>query len=87
MLRKEGRLIVSDIVAGRTFSEEMRGDLDSWAHCVAGAQEQSEYLGTMKKAGFGDIRVVSNREFYVEDRGSKEQIKFLSITVRSCKHD
>lgn len=87
ILRPQGKLVVSDMVAGQALSDEMRNNLDAWAGCIAGALEQEEYLGKIKEAGFRDLQVVSNREFYVEDSDSKEMVKLLSLTVKAFKHE
>ena len=87
VLRPGGRLVISDIVAERALSDAMRDDLDAWAGCVAGALEQQEYLGKIKGAGFGDLEVKSNRQFYVEDSANGEMVKLLSITVKARKHE
>ena len=85
VIKPGGRLIVSDMVTEQALSEEMRKDLDAWAGCVSGALEQEEYLDKIKEAGFDDLRVTPNKEFYVEDRGNKQMVKLLSITVRAYK--
>lgn len=87
VLRPAGKLVVSDIVAEQALPDEMRNNLDAWAGCIAGALEQKEYLGKIKEAGFCDLQVISNRQFYVEDSGSKETVKLLSITVKAYKHE
>ncbi len=87
VLQTEGNLVVSDIVAEQALSDEMRNNLNAWAGCIAGALEQQEYLGKIKEAGFRDLQVVSNRQFYVEDDDSKEMVKLLSITVIAHKHE
>ena len=86
VLQPGGKLVVSDIVAERALSDEMRGDSDAWSCCIGGALEQQEYLGNIKEAGFSDLQVVSNREFYVEDNSNKEMVKLLSISVKAYKH-
>ena len=87
VLRPGGRLAISDIVAERTLSDAIRNDLDAWAGCIAGALEQQEYLGKIKGAGFGDLEVKANRQFYVEDSANREMVKLLSITVKARKRE
>jgi len=41
----------------------------------------------IKEAGFVDLHVLSNREFYVEDSNNKEMVKLSSITVRAYKRE
>jgi len=86
VLRPGGRVSISDIVADRVLSDEMRNDLNAWAGCIAGALEQRQYLRIIKEAGFADLQVLSSREFYVEDSNNKEIAKLSSITVRAEKH-
>jgi SAM-dependent methyltransferase len=57
VLKPGGRVRVSDIVWTRAPSEEEQSNLDSWAGCVAGALEVSEYVDKLRGAGFGDIDV------------------------------
>ena len=85
VLRTGGRLSISDIVADRALSDEMRNDLYAWAGCIAGALEQQQYLRVIKEAGFTDLQVSSSREFYVEDSNNNEMVKLSSITIRAYK--
>jgi len=85
VLKYGGRLIVSDIVAERALPDEIKRDPDAWTVCIAGALERQEYLGEIRKAGFGDVQVVSKREFYVEATESKTMEKLMSITVKAYK--
>jgi arsenite methyltransferase len=85
VLRPEGRLTVSDIVSEENIPAEMRNNLNAWAGCIGGALEQQEYLTKIKKAGFGNVQVVSSKEFYVEGAESQAPTKFLSITVKAYK--
>jgi len=85
VLKPGGRLTVSDTVAEQALSEEMRQNPDAWASCISGALEQEEYLGKIREAGFADLKVTPNKEFYVEDCGNKQMVKLLSITVRAYK--
>lgn len=85
VLKYGGRLIVSDIVAERALPDEIKRDPDAWTVCIAGALERQEYLGEIRKAGFGDVQVVSEREFYVEARESKTVEKLMSVMVKAHK--
>jgi len=84
-LKPKGRLIVSDIVSEGALSAEIKDDPDAWACCIGGALEQREYLEKLKKAGFGDVEVVSSREFYIESKANQTEEKLLSITVKARK--
>lgn len=61
VLKPGGRIAVSDIVTLGEMPEEMKRDMDSWAGCVSGAIEADLYLDKMRKAGFSDVKIVSQR--------------------------
>jgi arsenite methyltransferase len=85
VLKPGGRLTVSDIVSERALPDEIKTDSNAWACCIGGALEQREYLEKIKGAGFADIKVVSSREFYVENKANQTKEKLLSITVKAYK--
>ncbi|GAI11569.1 unnamed protein product, partial [marine sediment metagenome] len=43
--------------------EEVRDDAEAWAGCIAGALPEKEYLQSIKRAGFVNVRVVSKASF------------------------
>jgi len=57
ILRRGGRLAVSDMVLLRPLPEGLRHDLTAWAVCIGGAILEDEYLEIMKKVGFSDAKV------------------------------
>lgn len=56
VLKPGGRLQVSDIVWTRPVPDDVRGDMEKWAGCIAGALLESEYLDHIRAAGFADVR-------------------------------
>jgi len=84
-LKPGGRLTVSDIVSEGVIPDEIKNDANAWTGCTAGALEQQEYLEKIKKAGFGDIEILSSREFYTDNKANQTQQKLLSITVKAYK--
>ena len=85
VLKPGGRLTVSDIVSEGALPDEIRTDSNAWACCIGGALEQREYLEKIKGAGFEDVKVVSSREFYIENQANQTKEKLLSITVKAYK--
>lgn len=55
VLRPGGRMQVSDIVWTKPVPDSVKGDMESWAGCIAGALLESEYLGKIEAAGFVDV--------------------------------
>jgi len=84
VLKPGGRIMISDIVTEGELPTEVRKSFDAWAGCVAGALEKSQYLNTIKGAGFKKIRIVSQSTYdidvYQELKG-----KIISIQVEAHK--
>ena len=59
VLRPGGRMNVSDIVVDGQLPQQIRNSLSAWAGCVAGALDESDYLGRIRKAGFEEVEVLS----------------------------
>lgn len=57
VLKRGGRLAVSDVVATAPFPEEVQQDLALRAGCVAGASLLDDIEGMLHDAGFVDIRI------------------------------
>jgi SAM-dependent methyltransferase len=69
VLKPGGRFAVSDIVLRRELPEEVRTSLNLWTGCVAGALVESDYVGKLRAAGFGDVTVESDANLRQGRRG------------------
>lgn len=58
VLKKGGRLMVSDIVLDKPLPESIKQNVEAYAACIAGASIQKDYLSAIKKAGFKNIKIV-----------------------------
>ncbi|NTW28067.1 MAG: arsenite methyltransferase [Coriobacteriia bacterium] len=67
VLKSGGRISVSDIVTLGEIPVEIRGSMEAYVACLAGAILRDEYLVLLGEAGFEDIRVTEERTFAVED--------------------
>jgi SAM-dependent methyltransferase len=76
VLKPGGRFAVSDVVARRDVPDDMRGDMESWAACTAGALEEGRYRAMLAAAGFEAVEVEPTRLH--DDR-------FMSAFVRARK--
>ncbi|TFG35138.1 MAG: arsenite methyltransferase [Parcubacteria group bacterium] len=82
VLRKGGRVYLSDIVLLEELGEEQKNDDNLLAGCVAGALLKEDYLNKIKSAGFS-VRILSENK-----KISKEQysgIALESLTVEAIK--
>jgi SAM-dependent methyltransferase len=80
MLRNGGRFVVSDIYSLSTVPEEYRTDPQAVAECWAGSVTRGEYLETLEKTGFADIRIIEESEPY-----AKGKIEVASWTITGYK--
>jgi arsenite methyltransferase len=93
VLKPGGRMLVSDLVSSN-LPEELRNDLSSWARCLGGTVEESEYLGLIREAGFQDVAVVNkadatdfmlSADCCVTPAERPSPTKIYSINVRAVK--
>jgi SAM-dependent methyltransferase len=68
VLRKGGRLAVTDIVSGRALKERTRRNVELWAACIAGAIPRRSYLETVQGAGLRVGETRPNDYQFVSDR-------------------
>lgn len=84
VLKHGGRMMISDLVTEGELPESLRKSFDAWADCVAGALEKNEYLRIIRKAGFKDVKIVSETPYTI-DVGRELLGKISSIKVEAYK--
>src|SRR5437773_7447794 len=57
VLKPGGRFAVSDVVVRGSVPDALRGNIELWIGCVAGALEEQEYRRKLNSAGFLDISI------------------------------
>jgi arsenite methyltransferase len=62
VLKPEGRLGISDIVASDHLSTADRAERGSYVGCIAGALSFDEYERGLKEAGFTDVQLMKTHE-------------------------
>lgn len=67
VLKPGGRFAVSDVVVRGAVPIEVRRSMELWVGCVAGALEESEFVGLLQDAGFADVSVEPTRVYKSED--------------------
>jgi ubiquinone/menaquinone biosynthesis C-methylase UbiE len=82
VLKRGGRIAISDILSDEAVPESLREDPELWSGCVSGAFREGELLAELERAGFYGIALeVWNEEpFQVVDG-----IEFRSVTVTARK--
>ena len=84
VLKTGGRLMVSDLVTEGELPEEVRKNFDAWASCIGGALEKQQYLEGIRKAGFKDVRIVSENTYDINVTGELKG-KITSVHVEAYK--
>jgi arsenite methyltransferase len=84
VLKPNGRLLVSDLVTLGELPENVRSSFDAWAGCIAGALEKGDYLTKIAGAGFGNVKVVSQKPYTI-DVSPELRGKIISIQVEAHK--
>ena len=80
VLKRGGRVIVSDIVSDNDVPASLQDDPQLWSGCISGAYREDQFLAAFEDAGFYGIEVVARQN---EPWTVVEGIEFRSITVRA----
>jgi len=90
-LKPGGRLAVSDLVLARPISDALRGSVEAYVGCVAGALLKDEYLTAIREAGFSSVEILREDRYEIGleslgDALQKEAYEsVVSIKVRATK--
>lgn len=82
VLKREGRVVTSDIVADEEVPEHLRRDPQLWSGCIAGAYREDAFLRAFEDAGFHGVAIVHRQR---EPWRTIEGIEFRSLTVVAHK--
>lgn len=82
VLKKGGRVVISDIVSDEDVPEHLQADPDLWSGCISGAFREDLFLKAFEDAGFYGIEIVARDE---KPWQTVEGIEFRALTVRAYK--
>jgi arsenite methyltransferase len=90
VLKPGGRIMVSDIVLLKELPDDIKGSIDAYVGCVAGADTKENYLATIEAAGFTDVKIVgelSTKGMWssVEDTDANQVVDTISNSISSLK--
>jgi len=66
VLKPGGRLMVSDVVTTNQLPEDLKNSIGAYVGCLSGAIMKGQYLGTIKKVGFKDVRILDEAKFPIK---------------------
>jgi SAM-dependent methyltransferase len=78
VLKKGGKLSVSDIVLERELPDFIQNSLAGHIACVSGAEQLETYLKYIEQAGFTDIKIESKANFPLELMLTDPQVKKMA---------
>lgn len=61
LLKPGGRVAISDILARKEFSDEIRKNIALYVGCIAGASQVGEYEAYLRNAGFQGKQIILPR--------------------------
>ncbi|MBA3503322.1 MAG: methyltransferase domain-containing protein [Myxococcota bacterium] len=82
VLKRGGRVVISDIVSDEDIPEAMRRDPELWSGCISGAFREDLLLEAFEQAGFYGIEVLVRED---EPWRTVDGIEFRSVTVAAYK--
>lgn len=82
VLKRDGRVAISDIVSDEEVPPHLREDPTLWSGCISGAYQEREFLRAFEAAGFYGI-AIDKRD--AEPWQTVEGIEFRSVTITASK--
>ena len=82
VLKRGGRVAISDIVSDEPVPEHLAKDSNLWSACVSGAFQEEEFLRAFEEAKFHGIQI---EDLSAEPYQTVEGIEFRAITVTAYK--
>lgn len=82
VLKKGGRVAISDIVSDEDVPEHLKNDPELWSGCISGALREDEFLQAFADIGFYGIRIEKRDETPWQ---TVEGIEFRSLTITAYK--
>lgn len=82
VLKRGGRIAISDIVSDEAVPAHLANDPDLWSACVSGSFQEEDFLRAFEDAKFHGIQI---EELRTEAYQTVEGIEFRAVTVTAYK--
>jgi len=87
VLKPGGRLMVSDLVLVKDLPRAIKDSIEAYVGCLAGASLKKDYLDTIKKVGFSNIKVVGETFYPVEAMANDATVKVVNNSPMISQDD
>lgn len=78
ILRSGGRMVISDLVTDKELEQD-QVNTEQWCSCIDGALTQENYIESIKKAGFQDVKILDERTYMEGEKVNGREITSLII--------
>lgn len=85
VLRPDGRIQLADVVISRPVPLGGRSDPQLWAECVVGAAVDEDYLELFRQAGFTDIKVLRQLDYFSKSPSEDTRRIAASLGARTIE--
>jgi ubiquinone/menaquinone biosynthesis C-methylase UbiE len=82
VLKKGGRISISDIALQKDLPKEIRANMESYAGCISGALLIDEYKRIVESSGLNDVTIKVNA---IGSFGGSNQLGVVSVNVEGYK--
>jgi arsenite methyltransferase len=83
VLKRGGRMVISDLVADAEVAPDI-ANAEKWCSCIDGALTKENYLDSIRKAGFQNVEVLSERLYILEGK-QVDGRKITSVVIEAVK--
>lgn len=82
VLRRGGRVVISDIIGDEPVPESLKADPELWSGCISGAFQEADFLRAFAAAGFYGMEILHRDE---QPWRTVEGIEFRAMTTAAYK--
>ena len=83
ILKQGGRMVISDLVTDAEVAPSSVS-VEKWCSCLDGALTKEHYLDSIRKAGFQNVKVLSER-LYMDGGKQEDSRKITSVVIKAEK--
>ena len=83
ILKPKGRMVISDLVTTKEVRIEA-ADAGDWCSCIDSALTSENYIDSIKKAGFNNVKVLQETSYLDDKVGDR---KITSVVIRAVKKE